>query len=87
MQTKQYQKLDDTDEFVRIKQRNKKKNTTIKKYNRSNLIYNSKHRFYEFYNNKLFNSSSSLESKYLSLLSFYTDLNKFNNLNPQKENT
>ena len=29
-----------------------------------NLIYNSKHSFFEHYNNKLFNSRSSLESIY-----------------------
>ena len=31
--------------------------------------------------------SSSLESKYPFLLSFYSDLNKSNDLNPQKEST
>ena len=78
---KHYQKLDNTNEFVGIK----KEEPTLKKYNISSLIFNIKHRFCEYYNNKLFNSSSSLESKYLFLLSFYSDLNKFNNLNPQKK--
>ena len=79
---KQYQKLDDTDEFDRIK----KEKPTTKKYNRSNLIYKGKHSYYEYCNNKIFNSSS-LESKYPFLLLFYSDLNKCNNLNPQKEST
>ena len=45
---KQYQKLDDTDELVRMK----KEIPTIKTYKRSNLIYNSKYTFYEYYNIK-----------------------------------
>ena len=61
------------------------KKLTIKKYNSSKLIYNNKRRFYEYHNNKLINSNSSLKSKYLFLLSFYSDLNKFNNANLQKE--
>ena len=66
----------------------KNKYQKLKKNKRSNLIYDSRHNFYEYYNNKLLNNSrSSLESKYPFLLSFYSDLNKFNNLNPQKEST
>ena len=81
---KQYQKLDNTDEFVRIKN----EIPTIKKYKRKNLIYNNRHSFYEYYNNKLLNSSKSyLEWKYMFLLSFYSDLNKNNNTNLQKEST
>ena len=45
---KQYQKLDDTDEFVRMK----KEIPTIEKYKRSNLTYSSKYSFYEYYNIK-----------------------------------
>ena len=68
---KQYQKLHYTGKFARIK-----KKPTIKKYNKSDLIYNSKHRVYEYYNNKSLNSScSSLESKYPFLVFFYSDLN------------
>ena len=81
---KQLQKLDNTDEFFRIK----KEKSTIKKYKRSNVIYSGRHSFYGYHNNKLLNSSqSSLESKYPFLLSFYSDLNKFNNLNSPKEST
>ena len=45
---KQYQKLDDTYELDKVI---KKENPTFKKYNRSNLIYNSKYSFYEYYIN------------------------------------
>ena len=79
----QYQKLDDTYEFDKII---KVEKPTFKKYNRSNLIYNSKYSFYEYCNIKnIYNFS--LKSNYPILLSFYSDLNQFNNLNPQKEST
>ena len=44
---KQYQKLDDTYEFDKVI---KKEKTIFKKINISNLIYNSKCSFYEYYN-------------------------------------
>ena len=80
---KLYHKLENTFEFDKTI---KKEKPTLKKYNRSNLIYNSKHSFYECYNIKNFNSLS-LTSKYPFLLSFYNDLNKLNNTNLQKETT
>ena len=49
---KQYQQLDDTYKFDKILKKEKPK---FKKYNRSNLIYDSKYSFYEF-NNINFNS-------------------------------
>lgn len=52
---KQYQKLGDTGWFLGIK----KEKPIIKKYSRPNLIYNSKYNKYEYYNNKIFDSSSS----------------------------
>ena len=79
----QYQKLENTFEFDKTI---KKEKTTLKKYNRLNLIYNSKHSFYEYYNIKNFNSLS-LTSKYPFLLSFYNYLNKLNNANLHKETT
>ena len=79
---KQYQKLDDSYELHKI---TKKEKPEFGKYNRSNLIYDSKDRFYQYYNNKLFNSNSSFKSRHPFLLLFYNDLNKFDNLNPQKE--
>ena len=68
---KQYKKLDDTYEFDKII---KKEKPAFKKYKRSNLIYNRKYSFYEYYNIKNSNSLS-LKSKYPILLSFYSDLN------------
>ena len=53
---------------------------------KTNVLLNSKHSFYEYYNIKNY-SSLSFESKYTNLLSFYRELNKFNNLNPKKERT
>ena len=63
-----------------------KEKATFKKYNRSNLVYESQYSFYEYYNIHRFNIMSS-ESKYPILLSFYNNLNKFNNINPRKERT
>ena len=80
---KQYQKFDDTYEFDKII---KKERPIFKKNSRPNLIYNRKCIFYEYYNVKNFNGFS-LTSKYPILFSFYSDLNKFNDLNPQKEST
>ena len=77
---KQYQKLDNIYEFDIII-----KNITIKNYNRSSLIYNSKFIFYEYYNNNL--NSLSLTSKFRFFTSFYNELNRFYRLIPQKEST
>ena len=78
---KHYQKLDNTFEFDKTI---KKEKPTLKKYNRSNLIYDSKCSFYPHYKIKNFNSLS-LVSKYPILYSFYTELNKFNNIGRQKD--
>ena len=43
---KQYQKLDITFEFDK---QIKKEEPTFENYNKSNLIYNSKHSFYKYY--------------------------------------
>ena len=53
---------------------------TFEKYNRSNLTYNSKYSFYEYYNINF--NSFSLISKYKVLTS-----NKFYSLKPQQEST
>ena len=79
---KQYKKLNDTHEFDKLIKKDK---PSCKKYNRSTLIYDSKYRFYPYYNNKDLNSLS-LKPNYLLLFSFYSNLNKFNNLNQRKEN-
>ena len=79
---KQYQTLDDTYEFDKII---KKEKPTFKKYNRSNLIYNSKYSFYENYNINF--NSLSLISKYKILFSFYNELDNFYSLKSQEEST
>ena len=60
----------------------KKEKQVYKKHNRSNLVYDSKHSFFEYNNIKYFNRVY-LEPKYPILVSFYNDLNELNNLNPQ----
>ena len=55
---KQYQKLGNKFKFDK---RIKKEKATFKKYNRSNVIYSSKYRFYEYYNINF--NSLSLTSK------------------------
>ena len=79
---KQYQIFDNDYEFDIIK----KEEPTIKKYNRSNLIYHTKFKFYGYYNIPQINTMSP-KSKYPILLWFYNDLNKFSNLNPRKQRT
>ena len=64
---KQYQKLDNTYESEKII---KKEKPTLKKCNRSNLIYDSKYSFYPFYNIKNF-SILSRTPKYPTLFPFY----------------
>ena len=79
---KQYQKFHNTHRFDRIK----KEKGVIKKYNRLNLVYDSKYSFYEYYN--IPNCSTmSPESIYPVLLLFFNDLNKFNNPNKRKKRT
>ena len=77
---KQYQKFHNTYRFDRIK----KEKGVIKKYNRLNLVYDSKYSFYEYYNIPNCNTMSP-ESIYPVLLSFFNDLNKFNNPNIRKK--
>ena len=67
---KQYQKLDNTFGFDNIV---KKEEPTFKNYNKTNLIYISKYRFYEYYcDNEKFDNLS-LKSKYLFLHEFLKD--------------
>ena len=71
---KQYLKLDITYESEKII---KKEKPTLEKYDRSNLIHDSKYSFYPYYNITNFNSLF-LISKYPALFSFYSELNKLN---------
>ena len=63
---KQYKKSDDTYELDKIIEKGK---PMLEKYDRLNLIYDSKYSFYPYYNIKNFNSLSQL-SKYAILFSF-----------------
>ena len=45
------------------------KNTRIKNYNKSNLMYDSNHNFYKYYDIKIFDNHS-FESKFSSLVDF-----------------
>ena len=69
---KQHQKLDNTFEFDK---RIKKEKPTLKKYNRSNVIYSSKYRFYEYYNINL--KSFSYIKKKKPLLQSKTTTRKY----------
>ena len=60
---------------------------TLKKYNKSDLIYDSNYSFYKYYHDLKKFDSLSLESKYSFLVNLFSDLDKFNKLKPQKEET
>ena len=67
------------------------KRPTLKKYNKSNLIYDSKITniwlsFYEHNDIKMFDNLS-LESKYSFLADFFNNLDKYKKLKPKKEKT
>ena len=56
---------------------------SLKNYNRSDLIYNEKYSFYKYYDIRKFNELY-FQWKYAFLVSFYQDLKKPKNLEPQK---
>ena len=64
---KQYHKLDNTYEFDEII---KKEKPTLKKYNRSNLIWDSKYIFYPYYNIIDFLLSQNIQFDSRSLLNW-----------------
>ena len=80
---KQYQTLDklyENDETT-----NKK--PILKKYSKSDLIYDANHSFYKYFgDNKKFDSLS-FKSEYSFLVDFFNDLDKLNELKTQKEKT
>ena len=55
-------------------------------YSKSNLIYNSKPSFYNYYRNSNKFNYLPFKSKCSFLVNFFNDLNKFNNLKSRKEN-
>ena len=80
---KQYQKLDDTDEFDETI--NKK--STIKNYNKLDLIYDTNHSFFKYYRDDKKSHNLSLESKHSFLADFSDDTYKCNDVKPQNKNT
>ena len=56
---------------------------SLKNYNRSDLIYNEKYNFYKYHDIRKFNDLY-FQPKYAFLVSFYQDLKKPKNLEPQK---
>ena len=81
---KQYQKLHDNFGFDKII---KNEETTFKNYNKSNLIYNSKYRFYKHYRSSKKIDNLSFKSKFSFLHRFLKDLNKFEMLKTLKQET
>ena len=86
---KKYQRLDKASEFDKKgdKTINKDgKKSTLQKYNKSDLICDSKHSFYKYhYINKC--NNCSFESKYKDLISFYQDLNELSKGKSTNEHT
>ena len=62
------------------------KKTTIEKYNKSNLIYDSNHSFYKYHNINKFDNLS-FKSKHSLLVNVFNDLDKFSRVKTHKENT
>ena len=74
---KQYQELDKVHRFdIEL---------IIWKYNKSNLVYNTVHSFYKYYDISKFNKLS-IKSKCFFLSDFINHLNRFSSLNPWNEN-
>ena len=81
---KQYQKLDCTSELDKVIEKEK---LTLKMYNKLNVIYDNNFSFFKYYCDiKKFDNLSS-KSMYSFLIRFFNDLDKFNKLKPQKEET
>ena len=74
---KQYQELDKVHRFdIEL---------ILWKYNKSNLVYNTVHSFYKYYDISKFNKFS-IKSKCFFLPDFINYLNRFSSLNPWNEN-
>ena len=81
---KQYQKLDCTSELDKVIEKEK---LTLKMYNKLNVIYDNNFSFFKYYCDiKKFDNLSS-KSMYSFLIRFFNDLDKFNKLKSQKEET
>ena len=78
---KQCQKLHNTFEFDKII---KKEKLTLENYSKLNIINNSKYSFYKYYHDSKIVDRISIKSKYLFLLEFSKDLNKFKKVKTNK---
>ena len=65
----------------------KKEEPTIKKYNKSNLVYNSKYSFCEYYCDAEKFDTISFRPRNSFLKEFFNDLSKSNKLKTHKEET
>ena len=78
LQKKQYHGLNKVHRFDKEDDEITNKKAASKKYNKSDLIYNNKCSFYEYYDIEKFNGL---------LVSFNKKLNKYNSLEPRKRHT
>ena len=76
----QKRKFDKKDDCEKINQKQKR----LKKYTKSDLIYDINFSFYKYHNVKRFDSRS-FESKYSNLFEFKYNLDNFNKLEPAKK--
>ena len=65
----------------------KKEKSTLKKYNKSTLVYGSNYSFLKHYCDIKNSDNFSFKSMYSFLIRFFNDLDKSNKLMPQKEET
>ena len=80
---KQYQKLDDTDEFDETIN----KISAFESYSKSDLIYDTNYRFFEYYRDNKNIDNLSFKSKHSFLAEFLNDIDKFSDLKPRNKNT
>ena len=83
IEKKQYQKLDDTDEFDGTIN----KNSTLKNYSKLDLIYDTNHSFFKYYHDDKKFDNLSFNLKYSLLAEFLNDIDKFSDLKPRKKST
>ena len=76
----QKRKFDKKDDCEKINQKQKR----LKKYTKSDLIYDINFSLYKYHNIKRFDSRS-FESKYSNLFEFKYNLDNFNKLEPAKK--
>ena len=81
---KHYQRLANTDELDKTI---KKEKPTLKKNNRSCIIYITNNSFYKYYCNRKNFCNLSFESRYSCLVKFFDDIDKFSDLIHRNENT